>query len=338
MEKIFFRVLFVLSLAALFLIFPPGIQAVTVGPAKMEYSVGPGDVMKTTLFLMNETGEDAAFYPSFEKFIEEDGKKTFLKDESDLASWIETEAPVFLLAGEKKNVPFTIKVPENAEPGGHFAVIWWSTAPPVGGKQVSIVTRAGILVMLRVSGDIREEGRLLSFSTASSKKIFWSFPVGFSVTFKNDGNVHLKPTGEITVKNILGRTKAVVKVNEYLMQILPGSKRSFDVKWETARFAFGPYKAEISLAYGESQKQVSQSFWFVLIPLKTLIIVIFALLLVFFILPKGIKKYNQWIINKASVDLRRTKKQLPEHIKKQKEKKAKRTSSSSSPSFPAETR
>jgi len=322
MKKIFFRVLFVLSLAGLFLILAPESQAVTVGPAKMEYSVAPGDVIETTLFLMNETGEDAAFYPSFEKFIEEDGKKTFLKDESDLASWIETEVPVFLKAGEKKNVPFTIKVPEKAEPGGHFAVIWWSTAPPTGGKQVSIVTRAGILVMLRVSGDIREEGRLSHFSTAGSKRIFWSFPVGFSITFKNDGNVHLKPTGDITVKNILGRTKAVVKVNEYLLQILPGSKRSFDPKWETAKFAFGPYKAEISLTYGESQKQVSQSFWFVLIPLKILLLVIFALALVLFVLPQGIKKYNQWIINKAKAG---------------KKKKAKRTSSSS-PSFPAETR
>jgi len=184
------------------------------------------------------------------------------------------------------------------------------------------VTRAGILVMLRVSGDIREEGRLSHFSTAGSKRIFWSFPVGFSITFKNDGNVHLKPTGDITVKNILGRTKAVVKVNEYLLQILPGSKRSFDPKWETAKFAFGPYKAEISLTYGESQKQVSQSFWFVLIPLKILLLVIFALALVLFVLPQGIKKYNQWIINKAKAG---------------KKKKAKRTSSSS-PSFPAETR
>lgn len=288
-----------MSLAGFFLIFSSESQAVTVGPAKMEYSVDPGDVIKATIFLMNETRQDATFYPDFEKFIEEDGQKTFLKDESDLAGWIETETSVFLLAGEKKNIPFTLRVPENAEPGGHFAVMWWGTAPPRNGKQVSIVTRAGILVMLRVSGDIREEGRLLNFSTADSKRIFWSFPVGFSVTFKNDGNIHLKPTGQIAVKNILGRTKAVVKVNEYLLQILPGSKRSFEAKWETAKFAFGPYKAELNLNYGESQKQVSQSFWFVLIPLKILLIVIFALAFVLFVLPQGIKKYNQWIINKA---------------------------------------
>lgn len=300
MKKLFFGTLFVLGLVTAFLIFPSGSLAVTVAPAKMEYSVDPGDVIEGTIFLMNETSQDAAFYPAFEKFIEEDGQKTFLKDESDLAGWMTAETPVFLKAGEKRDTPFVIRVPENAEPGGHFAVMWWGTAPPTNGKQVSIVTRAGILVMLRVSGDIREEGRLLSFSTIDSKRIFWSFPVGFSVTFKNDGNVHLKPAGQIAVKNILARAKAVVKVNEHLLQILPGSKRTFDSKWETARFAFGLYKAEINLAFGESQKEVSQGFWFVLIPLKILLIVILALALVFFVLPKGIKKYNQWIISKAN--------------------------------------
>lgn len=281
------------------MILPLDSQAVTVGPAKIDYSVDPGDVIEATIFLMNEGQEDVTFYPAFERFIEEDGQKTFLKDESDLASWIEVETSVFLKAGGKKNIPFAIRIPENAEPGGHFAVMWWGTAPPTDGKEVSIVTRAGILILLRVSGEVTEEGRLLSFSSAGLKRIFWSFPVGFSLTFANDGNIHLKPTGDITVKNILGRTKAVVKVNEHLLQILPGSKRSFDVRWETAKFAFGPYKAEINLTYGESQKQVSQSFWFVLVPLKTLLAIIFALFVVLFVFPKGIKKYNQWIINKA---------------------------------------
>ena len=295
---------FFLLFASLFLlsfVFPFNSYAVTVGPAKLDYSVNPGNTIEGNFYLKNEEGEDQSFWPSYEKFTEDNGQKKFLKDESDLASWINTETPVVLKAGEAKTVPYTIKIPKNAEPGGHFAVIWWSTAPPAsqGSAAVSVVTRAGILLMVRVSGDVREGGQLTNFSTGKSKKIFWSFPVALETTFQNEGNVHLKPTGIIVVKNILGQTKGIVKVNEGLLQILPDSKRSFENIWEGTKFAFGPYKAELTMVFGENQTRETKSFWFFYLPLKIIIAFVAVLLLIFFGLPKMIKKYNQWIVNKA---------------------------------------
>ncbi len=290
--------LILLSSVLVFWCFTPSSQAITVGPPKLEYSVDPGDTIKDELFLMNEGQELVTFYPVFEKFTEENGQKVFLKEESDLAAWVKTDDSITLKPGEQRKIPFTIEIPQNASPGGHFAVIWWSTAPPVseGGAPVSIVTRAGILVLLRVSGDIKEEGRILSFS--SGKKFFWSFPITFTTVFMNDSNVYVKPGGKITIKNIFGFTKTVVTVNKGALQILPQSRRVFDEKWELSRFALGPYKAELNLVFGESQKKLSQTFWFWVFPVKPLLIVILLLILIFFIIPKGIKKYNQWIIKR----------------------------------------
>ncbi|MDP2864476.1 MAG: hypothetical protein Q8N73_02380 [bacterium] len=306
------RNLFLFIFLAVVLGFAFESQAVTVGPVKLDYSVDPGDVIEGEFFLMNEGNETQTFYPDFEKFKEENGEKIFLKEKSDLATWIKTDSSVSLGPGAQKNVAFKIEIPKNAPPGGHFAVVWWGTAPPGDGGQVTIAVRAGILLLIRVSGDIQEEGRILSFQTANSKKIFWSAPVGFQIVFNNDGNVHLKPAGTITIKNILGRVSGEITVNPYALQVLPQSKRTFEEKWTPPRFAFGLYKAEVNFVFGESQKNASQGFWFLFIPLKTLVLIILILVLIFFILPKGIKKYNQWVIAKAREGIAEDKKRKRE--------------------------
>jgi len=341
-------------------------QAVTVGPVKLEINADPGDVVTGELFLMNEEKKGTKiFYPDFQKFIEEGGSKKFIAEKSDLATWFEIDYPVTLNSLEGKNIPFTLRVPKDASPGGHFAVIWWSASSPEAG-QVSIVTRAGILVYLTVSGEIKEEGQVLEFTTQNKKKFFGNPPINFAINFENSGNVHLKPKGEIQIKNIFGETKAVIDVNKkdlisgeikeqgqilefttqnkkkffgnppinfainfentgnvHLkpkgeiqiknifggtkaiidvnkkdMSILPQSRKTLNEEWNFSGFVFGPYKANLKLVYGDTQKKVEQSFWIVIIPWKKLLILVLIIVLVFFGIPKGLKKYNQWIVDK----------------------------------------
>lgn len=50
-------------------------------------------------------------------------------------------------------------MPENADPGGHYAAIFLSSLPPTkeGEKTIGVASKIGALVLLRVEGDIREE-------------------------------------------------------------------------------------------------------------------------------------------------------------------------------------
>jgi len=273
-------------------------QAVTVGPVKLEINADPGDVVTGELFLMNEEKKGTKiFYPDFQKFIEEGGSKKFIAEKSDLATWFEIDYPVTLNSLEGKNIPFTLRVPKDASPGGHFAVIWWSASSPEAG-QVSIVTRAGILVYLTISGEIKEQGQILEFTTQNKKKFFGNPPINFAINFENTGNVHLKPKGEIQIKNIFGGTKAIIDVNKKDMSILPQSRKTLNEEWNFSGFVFGPYKANLKLVYGDTQKKVEQSFWIVIIPWKKLLILVLIIVLVFFGIPKGLKKYNQWIVDK----------------------------------------
>ena len=276
-------------------------QAVTVGPVKLEINADPGDVVRGELFLMNEEKKGTKiFYPDFQKFIEEDGSKKFIAEKSDLATWFEIDYPITLNSLEGRNIPFTLRVPEDASPGGHFAVIWWSASSPDVG-QVSIVTRAGILVYLTVSGEIKEQGQILEFTTQNKKKFFGSPPINFTINFENTGNVHLKPKGEIQIKNIFGGTKAIIDVNTKDISILPQSKKTLNEEWNFSGFVFGPYKADLKLVYGDTQQEVKQSFWIVIIPWKKLLLLVLIIILVFFGIPKGLRKYNQWIVDKYRV-------------------------------------
>jgi len=281
-------------------------NAVTVGPAKLELSVNPGEIVKGEFFLQNDEKVARKFVPVFEGFTEDGVEKVFFSDLSDLATWFKTRDDIVLGPGEFKNVPYTLTIPKDAAPGGHFAVIWWSTVPIgtiVGsGMQLSVITQAGILAYLRVSGDIKETGELVNFTTG--KKIYGSLPIAFNATFKNTGNVYLAPKGTITVKTLFSRkTVALLDVNQFGsekkagLQILPGKEKGFGATLDQG-INFGIFKAVLDLTYGEKNTQVSDSIWFIVLPWNIALPVILVLVFVIFS-PKLLKKYNKWVIEQA---------------------------------------
>lgn len=289
----------ILAIVLGFALFPLSTRAVTVAPGKIQYKADPGEIISGKLFIINEGVETQTFYASFEKFIEQGGEKKFLpKEESELASWFKMEMSATIEPGEQREIPFTIEVPETAPPGGHFAVIWWGTAPPSG--QVAIVTRAGILVYLQVSGQVNEGGELLNFSLSKGKFFVFNLPEDFSVEFKNNGNTYLKPLGNIKIKNIFGSTIAEFAVNDKERILLPQDTQSLNVakRFEKTPFAFGLYKAELSLRWGSDQNNVSKSIYFFVFAWKIALLAVMIILGIFLLLTKGIKKYNQWIVNK----------------------------------------
>ncbi len=299
MRKLLF-VIFLFLIVALIFIAPNFVSAVTVGPAKIEYRADPGTVIEGSLILINDSGAKQTLYSAFEKFTEANGEKKFLPAEpTELANWFNIPKSVTLEPGGQKNIPFTVEIPKNAPPGGHFAVIWWGTASPES-KQVSIVTRAGILVFLRVSGEVNESAELFKFSAGEGKFFWGKMPENFAVFFRNKGNTYLKPQGEILIKNIFGGKIANFGVNEVSSILLPDTETNLRIakKFEKAPFAFGFYKADLSLRWGEKPESIQKNVWFFVFPWKHVLGGIIILFVLFLGFKKGIKKYNQWIISK----------------------------------------
>jgi hypothetical protein len=198
----------------------------------------------------------------------------------------------------------TVNVPLNAESGGHYGVLRFSSTPPEedGGK-VSVGASTGMLFLIRVSGEITESAKVASFTTASTvddkqSSFFEKAPLKFVTRIKNDGNVHLKPTGQIDVYDMFGGVVTTIKVNEVKANVLPDSIRRFDTTLDNG-WMFGYYTANVTLGYGTQGQVVTGTTSFWVIPYKIVAVALLVLITLVFILVRIMKVYNKRIIKKA---------------------------------------
>lgn len=297
-------------------------KALTVSPARVEISGNPGQTLGGEINIYNEQAEVKTFYTSYENFQSSDdsGAPKFVGGENGLATWIKTEASVVVNSQEKKVLPFTITIPSDAEPGGYFAAVFLGSQPPasVEGGTVSIGGKIGILVLLRVNGDIKEGAGLAEFGTQNKKRFFSSLPISLIYKVNNSGGDRIVPIGDIKIKNTIRLNSATINLNEGKGSVLPGSVRKFEAVWgeknknekektffesalfQIKNFHLGVYTAKINMTWGETKTNVnSDSFTFFVIPWQLLMIVLITLLFVGFFGIIALRKYNKFIINKA---------------------------------------
>ncbi|MEK7471255.1 MAG: hypothetical protein AAB623_01235 [Patescibacteria group bacterium] len=311
---------FLLILILLFgVVFTSSVFALTISPVKMELSGDPGQTLQNEFTLFNEQNNTETLYSSVENFESrgESGAPFFLPERVGLATWIKTQEQVTLKPKETKTIPFSIIIPKNAEPGGHFAAILWGMTPPdaIGGGQVAIGGRLGVLILLKVSGEVKEGGGLLDFGGKEKQRFFSSLPITLNYRFNNIGGNRVVPLGEVKIKNSFGFTTTVLSANKNEGSVLPGSARKFEVIWapleipedgfwsavktQWSDFHFGWYTARMNLVWGATNQTANASYNFFIIPWQ-LLLIIFIILAVFGFLGRmGLKKYNHYIITQA---------------------------------------
>ncbi|MEK7652219.1 MAG: hypothetical protein AAB351_03425 [Patescibacteria group bacterium] len=294
--------------------------ALTVSPARVEMTGDPGTTLQGEIGLLNEQEGTRVFFTSFENFEPngDSGAPHFIGAKDDLAIWIKTESKVVLESGKRKNVPFSITIPKNAEPGGHFAAIFFGSQEPGahGSGQISVGGKIGVLVLLRVSGEVSEGGGLLEFVTKEKKRFFSTLPITFFYRFNNTGGNRVVPSGEIKIKNTARMTSATLLANKNEGSALPGSARKFEVVWTSpevssedgfwsavktqwSEFHFGWYTAQLNIAYGVANQTANDSYNFFVIPWELFSFIFILLVIVGFLGRIGLKKYNRWIIARA---------------------------------------
>ncbi len=301
--------------------------AITLIPPSFEFGAKPGETIPTKVKVFNETTQAVTLYSSTANFKAKDetGVPDFLTvvEDDTLATWISlAPGPFVLQPGERLEVPVEIVVPKNAGAGGHFAGIFFSPQAPQPTGQTSEVvigSKIAALVLLRVEGEIREAGAIAEFATTSGETTFNRLPIDFLLRFQNSGNVHVRPTGNITIRNLLGGTSTVLPINSTQGAVLPASTRKFEATWEKmtgspargsffkefayewSNFAFGPYTANVALTYGQANdKSATATVRFWVLPWRILILSILVIILIIWLIVRLVKHYNRWIIRKAS--------------------------------------
>lgn len=316
----------VVALSAFFVI--PHAQALTLIPPSIEFTADPGQTISTEIKLYNETASSVTLYPTVTLFSAdgETGNPTydFTVEPTDLATWFEMSTdPVVLAAGERVTIPVAVAVPTDADPGGHYAALFYGSQPPAAqGGTISVGSKVGTLFLVNVSGTVVEQGSIVQFSLGAGDKFINRLPAEFTIRFANTGNVHVRPTGSVNITNLFGKLTTALGVNVGKGATLPTTTRKYEAVWERGtvaaagsnmlsdffvelgnewrNFALGKYTAQVALAYGNATPQqdgATVTFW--VVPWRVLIVSLIILTGLTFGLIFGIKKYNSWIIKKA---------------------------------------
>ncbi|MDN5275388.1 MAG: hypothetical protein JWN33_37 [Candidatus Saccharibacteria bacterium] len=290
-------------------------QALEIAPPVINLSLKPGQAITAQISLRDVSNGPLIVTGEINDFVAagEDGTPKILTEAVDdnpysMRTWIKPLNRLLLKPHEIQSLPVTITVPQNAAPGGYFAVVRFTATPPeLEGTGVALSASLGSLILVRVEGDAKESMEIAEFNVSKDDKpgtLFQQGPVTFTERLKNTGTIHLQPTGQVIVSDMFGAKIATVNINLPPGNVLPNSIRRFSQPLDSSvignRILFGRYTAELKVTYGDSKQTISQTITFWVIPYTLIGIIVVALVIGFIFLRFGVKRYNRHIINSAN--------------------------------------
>lgn len=265
-----------------------------ISPTKVELDARPGETLSRDVKVANQTGDTVTIMFSVEDFegsSDPSQATVFMGDEvSDWGArdWLDPEVTsIVLQQGETITFRVRVTVPRNAEAGGRYAALFASPTTETVVDEESTSGESGrvsCLFLVRVSGYVFEAGNLDELKVPS---LLEYGPVDFGIIFNNESNVHQKPSGRVTVTNLLGRTVEDLPVTEWV--VLAESSRMTNVQWDS-RYLFGRYTATAEISYGTTGETLvaSKSFW--VIPWKLLLGAVAVIVVLIILISMSVRK------------------------------------------------
>ncbi len=246
-------------------------------PTSIRLNLNPGEtweggvtVINTNNFALNVNPEKENLGGGAEGAIELLGENISY----GLASWITyNETPMSLQPEERRELSFKITVPENAQPGGHYAAILFRglSSSETQGSGLGISGRVGSVVLVEVSGELKKSGEI---SQAIIPKFISHGPLEIDFKVKNTGNTHFSPEGTVTISGLFQNKELTWEPRV----VFPGYDRTFKASWDN-RYFFGPLTVKIMAQIPGGPSLMVDSFVIWAFPWQDLLIVIVVLLL-----------------------------------------------------------
>jgi len=287
MEKIFRKRnwLNFITILSLFLVAFPFLTAaeeeikLLVIPETFEWQVKRGENFSDKITIYNESKVPIPIGVTVTNFgaQNESGTITFFEEpakrvgeEDDISfnprKWVTIENPNFILdSKEMEEVKLKISIPENAEPGGHYAVILFEPKLPSfyfePGAALKTIPKIGVLILFSVEVEgvkraekplvisefiIPEEFHLQKlenlladisglFQKASAEEkanfsIVEKSELPFSLEIKNEDIFHIKPEGKLSILNSNGKIVGETEIQK--TTVLPGKTRKFPIEFK----------------------------------------------------------------------------------------------------------
>ena len=278
MKKIFVLTLSIGMSTALLGAFPAAAQTdagktIAISPLTFEITANPGDVITNALRVFNPGEDTVAVAVHVEDFSPsgETGQAVVSAPESttySIVSWTSIENSELVLGPkEQAIVNHTIRVPFNAEPGGHYGAITAEvrSGAVTGGTGIAVSQKVASLLLVAVAGDVQESLTISDF-VGPGNVVLDASAVKFASRFDNQGSVHLKPRGFVTITDTFGREIATVALDQ--KNVLPGSKRVIETTWQPEGFVIGRVNAQLTAIYGSTNEPLAATTSFWVIPMR----------------------------------------------------------------------
>jgi hypothetical protein len=254
-------------------------------------TANPGEVLQATVRVRNTSDKPLNILSMVSDFIlDADGSTPVavtdqnISNRWSLASWI-TVAPNLqtVQPNETRVISVVIAVPDDALPGGHYAMITHQPSTEAVPKNEEVVDtqlsatgisqRVGTLLYVTVKGAINESAFIRSFNIPNLTEYG---PVPYSFTVENQSDIHIQPGLMLEFRDMLGRKVDQIPIES--KNIFPLTERRFEGSWEKV-WGTGRYTATITMNYGTQGAIAIAKTAFWLFPF-TLVVAVFLTILV----------------------------------------------------------
>lgn len=264
----------------------------TVAPMAFNLNVERRDIINETVTLTNTSDRQVRLYASVHE-VATDGEgvvHAFTMPDGNArattpTSWVEiSRARIVLAAGEKREIPFTIRMNPYTEPGEYSVFIGFATASnqPQATAKVMAGNAPGTLINLLVDKKQNHFLRLESFLI--DKFVTNTNTETVSLRFHNPGEVATIPQGEVIFYDSKGREVAATPLNTESAKVDAANSAAYTVSLPD-ELPMGRYKAFLAAEYGDTLRvNLNDTTFFYVVSIPQLLAIFAGLFLLTIIL------------------------------------------------------
>lgn len=227
-------------------------NAFTVSPGVIEIALPAGDSYVGSFKVSNPDDKPVKVMISAEDWSsDQDGRKLNREDSSYL-SWLKfMPQQVELEPGESREIKYAVSMPPGAK-GEYSAMIYFGYAPDPSKKGVSITSRIGNALYVRVMGTEVVLGKILDI------EILGSDPLKIDIIIENMGNIHIRPKGTIKATGQEGLLLDV-PFNEAGFPVLPQQRYKYEVRLKE-KLSAGKYRLDFNMEFDKANFKKEVNF------------------------------------------------------------------------------
>jgi hypothetical protein len=243
-------------------------ETILLSPTSKRYQLAAGSTTTDSFKIVNDGTTDFGFVtyarpysvtgidyaPDFENKAQN----------ADAYKWIQFDQPSYQIKSHQSiDVKYTIRVPSNATPGGHYGVLFAETQPntdQISGNAILRKKRVGAILYITVKGDTRLAG---SFKGTDVPFLQVKAPLKVRQKVANSGNTDFQVNASVQISDIFGGLKYKSSKD---VTVLPSTTRSIVNDWASPAW-IGVYKVEQTAKFLDTNK--TSTNYVLLVPLWT---------------------------------------------------------------------